>query len=199
MRIAEILQAFHTMPACDRLDLICRMLRYCVPHELTFLGTVNCDLVKQDYQSLIKTLEVNANRVSYFSSFQDTGVTHEVCEKLCGALSVIHANNHPVAEAVFNLLSDKRVLRFFEETTDLKVLEDFRLLYVMAVNHPVFSFNQRLHLMYTFLHRMDAVFSEKYRATFSGSFSLSTGSGEVCDLNFIAVVCMCSGLGEQTR
>lgn len=170
MKAADILQTFHNMPASDRLDMICRMLRYCVPFELRFLGTIVCDTAREQYKSFVKA-EVSANRVNYFSGFKDTGLTHEVCEKLCCALAVVHADNHPVAETVFSLLNDLRVLNFFEDTTDVKVLEDFRLLYVMAVNHPALSFNQRQHLMYTYLHRMDSVFSEKCKYNFSGSFS----------------------------
>ena len=132
-----------------------------------------CDCARKDHDTLGRA-ELNANRVNYFSGFKDTGLTHEVCEKLCCALAVVHADNHPVAETVFSLLNDKRVLNFFEETTDLKVLEDFRLLYVMAVNHPALSFNQKLHLMYSFLHRMDAIFIEKCKCNFSSSFSSSS-------------------------
>lgn len=170
MRSTDILQTFHGMPASDRLDLICRMLRHCVPYELRFLGTVVCDTAHEQYKNFVKA-DVSANRVNYFSGFKDHGLTHEVCEKLCCALAVVHADNHPVAETVFSLLNDPRVLSFYEDTTDLTVLEDFRLLYVMAVNHPALSFNQRQHLMYTFLHRMDSMFNEKCKYNFSGSFS----------------------------
>jgi len=141
-----------------------------VPYELRFLGTVVCDTAHEQYKNFVKA-DVSANRVNYFSGFKDHGLTHEVCEKLCCALAVVHADNHPVAETVFSLLNDPRVLSFYEDTTDLTVLEDFRLLYVMAVNHPALSFNQRQHLMYTFLHRMDSMFSEKCKYNFSGSFS----------------------------
>ena len=184
MKTADILQTFHSMPASDRLDIICRMLRHCVPFELRFLGTIVCDTAREQYKSFVKA-ELSANRVNYFSGFKDTGLTHEVCEKLCCALPVVHADNHPVAETVFSLLNDLRVLSFFEDTTDMKVLEDFRLLYVMAVNHPALSFNQRQHLMYTYLHRMDSVFSEKCKYNFSGSFS----SMEVSTMLYRAFSC----------
>ncbi len=176
MRMSEILQVFHGMSACDRLDLICQLVRHCLPNELHFLGTLVCDLARAEFKSLLKA-EVTANRVNYFSGFKDHGLTHEICEKLCYALSVVRADNHPVAEIVFSLLNDRRVLNFFEESTDLMVLEDFRLLYVMAVNHPALSFNQKLHLMYSFLQRMDAIFAEKTKSQFSSSFS--SGSVEV--------------------
>lgn len=174
--MSEVLHAFHGMSTCDRLDLVCHLLRHCLPNELHFLGTLVCDLARTEYKSLMKA-EVTANRVNYFSRFQDHGLTHEVCEKLCCALSVVRADNHPVAEVIFSLLNDRRVLNFFEETSDLAVLEDFRLLYVMAVNHPAFSFNQKLHLTYSYLQRMDAIFAEKCKPLASGSFS--SGSVEV--------------------
>jgi hypothetical protein len=178
MKITEILQAYHSMTACDRLDLICRMLRHCVPYEARFLGTILLDEARSHFKSHISKMEVNANRVSYYSTLQDGPLTHEVCEKLCCAMAVLHANNHPVAEIIFNMLNDSRVMARFEDTNDTRVLQDYRLLYVMAVNHPALLFNQRQHLMYTYLQRMDSIFLEKCKYSFSGSFS---GSMEVCN------------------
>lgn len=177
MKITEILQAFHSMPACDRLDLICRMLRHCIPYEVRFLGTILLDEAQGHFKTYISKIEANANRVSYYSAMKVDGLTHEVCEKLCCALAVLHADNRPVAEAIFNVLNDNRVMTHFEEAGNLRVMQDFRLLYVMAVNHPALSFNQRQHLMYTYLRRMDSIFIEKVKYSFSGSFSNSI---EVC-------------------
>ena len=177
MKITEILQAYHSMPACDRLDLICRMVRHCIPYEIRFLGTILLDEARSQSRADIAKLEVNANRVNYYSSMQESGLSHDVCEKLCCALAVLNSNNHPVAEVIFNMLNDNRVMAHFEESNDLRVMQDFRLLYVMAVNHPALLFNQRQHLMYTYLQRMDSIFLEKCKYSFSGSFS---GSMEVC-------------------
>ena len=69
--------------------------------------------------------------------------------------------------------------------THTKVMQDYRLLYVMAVNHPALSFNQRQLLMYNYLQRMDLVFVEKSKYSFSGSFS---GSVEVRDLCCLSVL-----------
>lgn len=177
MKITEILQAYHSMPACDRLDLICRMLRHCIPYEVRFLGTVLLDEARGHFRTYVGKVEASANRVNYYSTMKDSGLTHEVCEKLCCALAVLHADNRPVAETIFSILNDARVMSHFEEASDLRVMQDFRLLYVMAVNHPALSFNQRQHLMYTYLQRMDSLFVEKCKYSFSGSFSNSI---EVC-------------------
>lgn len=173
MKITEILQAYHTMPACDRLDLICRMLRHCIPYEVCFLGTILLDQARNQFKSYINKVEISANRVNYYSTMKNSGLTHEVCEKLCCALAVLHSDNRPVAEIIFNMLNTNIAMVHFEEATDLRVMQDFRLLYVMAVNHPALSFNQRQHLMYTYLQRMDSIFLEKCKYTFSGSFSNS--------------------------
>lgn len=174
MKITDILQAYNSMPACDRLDLLCRMLRQCIPYEMRFLGTILLDGVRSQYKSHISKMEVNANRVNYYSTMKDDeGLTHEICEKLCCALAVLHPDNRPVTEIIFKLLNDSRVFTHFEEGSDLRVMQDFRLLYVMAVNHPALSFNQRQHLIYTYLQRMDSKFVEKCKYSFSGSFSNS--------------------------
>lgn len=160
MKLPDILSAFHKMPTCDRLDLICRLLRGCVPYELRFLGTVILDATRVQMKSFAAT-EVVANQVNHYSGFKDNGLTHAVCEKLCCALAVVHADNHPVAETVFGLLDNSQALQLFEDTVDVKVLDDLRLLYVMAVNHPALTFNQRQHLLYMYLQRMDALYTEK--------------------------------------
>ena len=176
MKTSDVLQAFHGMPACDRVDLLCRMLHYCVPYEAHFLGTVLVDTSREHYKSFVSKAEVGANRVNYYSTFKDIGLTHEVCEKLCCALAVVHADNHPVAEVVFNLLNDKKVLKQLGEMNDVKVMQDFRLLYVMCVHHPAFTFNQRQLLLYTYLQQMDTMFAEKAKFGFSLSNSMEVGS-----------------------
>lgn len=179
MKTSEILQAFHGMAACDRVDLLCRMLHHCVPYEAHFLGTVLVDTSREHYKSFVSKAEISANRVNYYSGFKDVGLTHEVCEKLCCALAVVHADNHPVAEVVFSLLNDSRVLKQLDEVKDLKMMQDFRLLYVMGVNHPAFTFNQRQLLLYSYLHPMDSMFAEKAKFGLSLSNSIEV-SCHVC-------------------
>ena len=179
MRLPDILSAFHQMPTCDRLDLICRLLRGCVPYELRFLGTVLLDATRAQMKSFAAT-ELVANQVNYYAGFKDGGgLTHAVCEKLCCALAVLHATNHPVAEALFGLLDNPQVLQLFEDTVDLKVLDDLRLLYVMAVNHPALSFIQRQHLLYTYLQRMDNIYTEKCKLNLARNLSSSVEVGGV--------------------
>ncbi len=76
MKISEVLQEYHAMPACDRMDLLCRMLRHCVPYEMHFLGVVLLDGVKSHFRTHISKVEMNANRVNYYSTMKEGGVTH---------------------------------------------------------------------------------------------------------------------------
>lgn len=175
MKLSEVLQSFHVMSACERLDLLARLLRHCLPYELHFLGTVLCDAAREHFRNLIR-LEQNANHVSHYSGFKEAGLTHTVCEKLCCALALVRADNHPVGETIFNILDDPKVLKVFEETADLKVLEDYRLLYVMATNHPALAFSRKLHLTYSYLQPLDRSFRERKKLAFSNSFS--SGSGD---------------------
>ncbi len=121
MKLSEILQAFHGLEACDRIDLVCRMLRHCLAFESRFLGTVLVDAAKEHYKSQVNRIEINANRVNYYKSFQESGLTHEVCLKLCCSLSAVHSDNRPVAEVIYQLLNDKKVLTFFDECNEPKV------------------------------------------------------------------------------
>lgn len=163
MYIAEMMKSFHCLPACDRIDLICRILRHCTYYEVKFVGYVMADVSLSQVKEN-PALEGNANRLNYYAMFKETGLTHKVCEKLCHALALLHPDNRPVAEVVFNLLDDSRILTSFRDATDLSVLDDYRLLYMMAVNHPVLSFGQRHHLMYTYLQAMDVLYSAKVKA-----------------------------------
>lgn len=163
MHIAEMMRTFHCLPACDRIDLICRLLRHCTYYEATFVGHVMADVSASQVKEN-PALEGNANRVHHYAEFKQTGLTHETCEKLCHALALLHPNNRPVAEVVFSLLDDSKVLTSFRETSDLGTLDDYRLLYVMAANHPVLSFGQRHHLMYTYLQAMDVLYSAKVKS-----------------------------------
>ena len=163
MYISEMMKSFHALPACDRIDLICRILRHCTNYEVKFVGQVMSDVSSSQVKEN-PSLEGNANRANYYALFdKETGLTHAVCEKLCHALALLHPDNRSVAEVVFNLLDDSRVLNSFRETTDISVLDDYRLLYVMATNHPVLSFGQRYHLMYTYLQAMDVLYSAKVK------------------------------------
>ena len=181
MKLPEILRSFHMMPTCDRLDLICRLLRGCVPYELRFLGTVILDATRAEMKSFAAT-ETTANQVNHYAGFKDSGLTHAVCEKLCCALAVVHAHNHPVAEAVFGLLDNPQALQLYDETTDLKVADDIRLLYVMATHHPALSYNQRQHLLYTYLQRMDALYDKKCKLNRTRNMSSSV---EVCVCSYV--------------
>eukprot|EP00731_Ephydatia_muelleri_P026866 Em0018g966a len=172
MYIAEMMRTFHCLPACDRIDLLCRLLRHCTYYEAMFVGHVMADVSASQVKEN-PALEGNANRTNYYAVFKQTGLTHEVCEKLCHALALLHPNNRPVAEVVFNLLDDSRILTSFRDTSDLSVLDDYRLLYVMAVNHPVLSFGQRHHLMYTYLQAMDVLYSAKIKLDTEVTSSLS--------------------------
>ena len=61
MKTSEILQAFHGMAACDRVDLLCRMLHHCVPYEAHFLGT--CLLYTSDAADDLLCVDLGGGRI----------------------------------------------------------------------------------------------------------------------------------------
>ena len=169
------------------------MLRSCVPYELRYLGTIVLDAAHTQMKSFA-SLEVVANQVNHYAGFKTSGLTHTVCDKLCCALAVVHAHNNPVAEAMFGLLDNPQALQLFQETEDLKVLEDMRLLYVMAVNHPALSFSQRQRLLYGYLQRMDTLYSEKNHRQLVRSLT----SSEVHRPSMtISLLCVCVFVTER--
>lgn len=176
MKVSEIVQAFQCMPACERLYLLCQLLHRCITYEVKYIATVLTGQLRCDpeVQKLSK-YESEANRPGFFTSLKEgeekeaaagTMLSQEVISKLCCALALVHVENKAIGEAVSALLCRQELFNSLEETESLQLLEDIRLVYVMALYHPALSFEHR-RLLLTFLQKLDSIYEERQRTVVS--------------------------------
>ena len=152
---------FQQMPASDRLYILCRILQDAITYELNFISMFLHGVLKERLSG-VSELEGNPNTVAHYSTFDCNSLSSKKhLEKISACLSLIRYDNKQVGGVVFKLLDQRSVLTLAEETDDLSLLENLRLVYIMAVYHPSLSFQERSHLLNVFLHHLDEIYDSK--------------------------------------
>lgn len=126
---------------------MCTLLNMCLPFELRFLGTCLEELGRRDAQEL-RGIELRVNNpqefISDIASCQGGEPTdRKNRRKMAMFLALIRACNHTCVNELFKTLEgwgNRDFARLFDED----VLQELLLVYTMATNHPVFSFEQRM-------------------------------------------------------
>lgn len=126
---------------------MCTLLNLCLPFELRFLGTCLEELGRRDAQDL-RCIELRVNNPAEFvndvGSFQAGQPTEvKVRRKMAMYLALMRACNRTGVNELFKTL-DRWGDRDFSKFSDGDPLQELLLVYTMATNHPVFSFEQRL-------------------------------------------------------
>jgi len=187
--VTDVVHLYQRMSAADRVELMCRLFDGSLPCEVRFMCSVLHDIASRDHESLQK-LENNVNRLDSYKHQKDLshGLGH-----LCHALSLINPDNRAVANAIYAQLNSSDVLS--SAPSDPVILDEYRLLYTMAVNHPVFTFQQRDELRRNFLTELDAMAKEhsKMRKSQSRTSLASNDSTKVTIINGIGNHCMLPG------
>lgn len=138
---------FKNLESYKRIDVMCTLLNLCLPFELRFLGTCLEELGRRDAQEL-RGVELRVNNpqdfVNEIGSFQ-TGqpVETKIRRKMALYLALMRASNRTGVNELFRTL-DRWGDRDFSKFSDGDPLQELLLVYTMATNHPVFSFEQRL-------------------------------------------------------
>lgn len=145
----DVYEWFKHLDATTRIDVMCSIFYSCSPFEIRFFGTCIENLAKKDYHAL-KDTDLQAVDIS---SLQDSNINIlKVGPQLRSRLiiSLCLLKSRPGNPSCVNMLSDllSRVdqhlaLYQFDSTFDHRLIEDVRLLLMVAVHHPAFSFNQR--------------------------------------------------------
>ncbi|EFA04055.1 uncharacterized protein LOC660415 [Tribolium castaneum] len=146
----DVLSWFKDLEGYKRIDVLYELLNMCVPFELRFLGTCIEELGKHTYQEL-RGPAINANdldRLSKDTSFSQSLLDENVRHRVLIYLSLLSSRNYSVANWLY-----KNVLRtdWLEDCIvkgnlkDEIVQSEFLLLFVMALHHPAFTFEQKLH------------------------------------------------------
>ncbi|CAH1780018.1 unnamed protein product [Owenia fusiformis] len=139
----EVYTWFKNLSGPKRIDFVCGLLHMCLPLELRFFGSVVEDLAKKDYHYL-RQAEIKSNDAIDLKHL--TRVTDEIVRhRLSVALALVHSTNSDCSNTLFNILT------YLTSCVSMIPLNDHSakellLMYIMATNHPAFTFDQRQRL-----------------------------------------------------
>lgn len=143
----DLVHWFQKIESYRRIDIMCTLLNLCLPFELRFLGTCLEELGRRDAQELRAfDLRVNnpAEIVSDIGAFQAGQPTEvKARRKMAMYLALMRASNRMGVNELFKTL-DRWGDRDYSKFSDGDPIQELLLVYTMATNHPVFSFEQRL-------------------------------------------------------
>lgn len=149
---------FKELESYKRIDTMCTLLNMCLPFELRFLGTCLEELGRRDSQEL-RGIELRVNNAAELaadvaSCRQGEPTDLKIRRKMALYLALIRSCSRSCVVDLFHTLDgwgDRDFLRFGENSSDeanpsgaSDSLQELLLVYTMAANHPVFSFEQRM-------------------------------------------------------
>ena len=151
----DLVTWFQKLESYRRIDIMCTLLNLCLPFELRFLGTCLEELGRRDDQ-VLRGIELRVNNPQEFANdvgpFQTGQPTdYKVRRMMALYLGLMRACNRTGVNELFKTL-DRWGERDYSKFSDGDPLQELLLVYTMATNHPVFSFDQR--------HRCGEVFSK---------------------------------------
>lgn len=157
----DVVLWFKELESYKRIDTMCTLLNMCLPFELRFLGTCLEELGRRDSQEL-RGIELRVNNASELaadvaSCRQGEPTDLKIRRKMALYLALIRSCSRSCVVDLFHTLDgwgDRDFLRFGEHPSDESgaaassaasdPLQELLLVYTMAANHPVFSFEQRM-------------------------------------------------------
>ncbi|XP_011190714.2 uncharacterized protein LOC105217426 [Zeugodacus cucurbitae] len=142
----DVIQWFKELESYKRIDTMCTLLNMCLPFELRFLGTCLEELGRRDSQEL-RGMELRVNNPQDLASDmvacqKGEPTDKKIRRKMALYLALIRACNRTCVTEIFRTL-DGWGDRDFLNMNDSDTLQELLLVYTMAANHPVFSFDQQ--------------------------------------------------------
>lgn len=143
----EVVHWFKGLESHKRIDAMCTLLNMCLPFELRFLGTCLEELGCRDSKDL-RGIELRVNNSNELaqeiasSQLCDPSDT-KVRRKMALYFALIRACNRHCVNELFNILCSWSGNEFLKRATG-DAWQELLLVYTMAANHPVFSFEQRM-------------------------------------------------------
>lgn len=143
----DVVSWFKELESYKRIDTMCTLLNMCLPFELRFLGTCLEELGRRDSQEL-RGIELRINNplesAADIASCQSGEPTDmKIRRKMALYLALIRACSRSCVNELFKTL-DGWGEKDFSKINDPDTLQELLLVYTMATNHPVFSFEQRM-------------------------------------------------------
>lgn len=128
---------------------MCTLLNMCLPFEVRYLGTCIEELGKHDYTKL-RDAEEHANKESHIAEVTKVPITDKCMrKKLALYMALLHSYNPATALILFKNLSSvdlqevSSVVNGTPTGDNEQMLEELLLVYVLASNHPAFTFEQK--------------------------------------------------------
>lgn len=143
----EVVHWFKGLESYKRIDAMCTLLNMCLPFELRFLGTCLEELGGRDSKEL-RGIELRVNNSNDLaqeiaSSLLCDPSDIKVRRKMALYFALIRACNRHCVNELFNILCSWSSNEFLRRAKG-DALQELLLVYTMAANHPVFSFEQRM-------------------------------------------------------
>lgn len=142
----DLVTWFQKLESYKRIDIMCTLLNLCLPFELRFLGTFLEELGRRDAQ-VLRGVELCVNNpqdfvgeVGAFQAGEPTEV--KIRRKMALYLALMRVSNRTGVIELYKTL-DRWGSSDFSKISDVDSLQELLLVYTMATNHPVFSFEQR--------------------------------------------------------
>jgi len=133
---------FGSLAPHERIDIMCGLLRMCLPTELRFVGSVVEDLAKKDYHSF-REHEIKANSHPKLTRFKHAD-DRTLRQGMALTLALLHSWNANCANTIFDILHSNLKSAFdVTPATDLETRYVILLVLMMAKNHPAFTFYQK--------------------------------------------------------
>lgn len=145
--IEEVVHWFKGLESFKRIDAMCTLLNMCLPFELRFLGTCLEEL-GGIYSKELRGIDLRVNNSNELtqeiasSSLNDPSDI-KVRRKMALYFALIRPSNKPCVNELFNILYLWSNNEFLKRAKG-DALQELLLVYRMAANHPVFSFDQRM-------------------------------------------------------
>lgn len=152
----DVVSWFKSLKSHSRIDVMCGLLNLCLPFELRFLGTCLEDLGKRDFHELRKH-ETGANNPLEISSKELSSISDQRARtKLALYISLLHSCNYACSNGYYKILNNVEEVSSLIKcngvsSADDDVLEELLLIYTIALNHPAFTFEQKMFLTEVFL------------------------------------------------
>lgn len=143
----DVILWFKELESYKRIDMMCTLLNMCLPFELRFLGTCLEELGRRDSQEL-RGIELRVNNPQDLANDmmacqKGEPTDKKIRRKMALYLALIRACNRSCVAEIFRTL-DGWGEREFHKMNDSDTLQELLLVYTMAANHPVFSFEQHM-------------------------------------------------------
>ncbi|XP_067007834.2 uncharacterized protein [Anabrus simplex] len=141
----DVVTWFKELTSHKRIDVMCSLLNMCLPFELRFLGTCLEDLGKRDFHEL-REAENRANNASELADLQCIS-DKRTQRKIALYLALLHSCNHACSNGLYKILANcdfGEINTLTNNSSEENPLDELLVLYTLAINHPAFSYEQKL-------------------------------------------------------